>query len=424
MAASTVRAMMDFLWAGSSPYHCVAEVAGRLEAAGFLPIDEGAAPAAVSPGDGGFIARGGTIVAWRGGTRSPAEAGFRIVGAHTDSPNLRLKPLPDADHEGYARLGVEVYGGALWHTWLDRDLGISGRVAVEEDGAVRERLFRTDDVVARIPNLAIHLSRGVNTDGLKLDPQKHLVPVWGMARGGRTFSRWLSDALGGAAVLGWDLMLHDLQPPALAGAEKEFVLSARLDNQASCFQALEAFLGVAPAEATQVLALFDHEEIGSRSRTGAMGPFLRDVLSRLVRDHVEQAPGGLERAAANSFQVSVDMAHGVHPNFADLHEPKHKPMLNGGPVIKTQTEQRYATDGVTMARFRRACAAAEVPCQDYVVRTDLPCGSTIGPISAAELGIATVDVGCPMWSMHSIREQCGADDAPRMIRALAGLLAD
>jgi aspartyl aminopeptidase len=421
-AADVTRDLLAFLWAGTSPYHCVDEVASRLRSAGFTEIDERAEPAAIGPGDEGYVRRGGSIVAWRAGTEAPAVAGLRIVGAHTDSPNLRVKPNPDVSSEGYRQLSVEPYGGLLRSTWLDRDLGLSGRVLVDHKGKVAERLFRTDEPIARIPNLAIHLDRTVNTDGLRLDPQRHMPPVWGLGNDERTFREWLSSRLDGATVLSWDLMFHDVQPPGLGGADGEFVFSARIDNEAGCFLGQSAFATARASAATQVLALFDHEEVGSRSATGAWGAFLRHVISRLVRDHTVEARGGIERAVANSFHVSVDMEHAVHPNYADRHEPRHKPVLNGGPVVKIHSEQRYASDGPTIARFQEACREEDVAFQSFVSRSDLACGTTIGPIAASELGIATVDVGNPMLSMHSCREQCGARDAEPMVRVLRRLL--
>lgn len=413
---------LSYLAKGPSPYHCVQETARILREAGFQEVDERAEPHAVAPGATGFVRRAGTIIAWRAGHAHPVSTGFRLLGAHTDSPNLRIKPRPDVKSEGYWQWGVEVYGGALLATWTDRDLGLAGRVFVQgEDGKPNARLFQADRPLARIPNLAIHLNRHVNDEGLKLDAQKHLAPMissWNESRG---FRKWLTSEVG-AEVLTWDLSLYDLAAPVVGGLDGEFVFSARLDNQAGCYAALRALLDADVGEATQVMVLFDHEEVGSRSAQGAMGAFLRDVLQHLVLEHTEHARGGLERAMANSFFVSIDMAHGVHPNYASVHEPNHRPVLNEGPVIKEHTEQRYATDAESSAIFRLACAKASVPVQDFVIRTDLGCGSTIGPIAAAQLGVRTVDVGAPMLSMHSIREQCGVHDTELLIRALRTVL--
>lgn len=418
-----VQDLLSYLGASPSPFHCVEESARRLVAAGFRPVDETAEPTPIAPGEGAFLRRGGSLVAWRAGTDAPAAAGFRLLGAHTDSPNLRVKPRPDLTSEGYRRVGLEVYGGVIYATWTDRDLGLSGKVVLRGSHGMEERLFRCDRPIARIPNLAIHLNRGVNTDGLKLDAQKHLPAVLGLGEG-PSFQSWLAGELGvpADAILSWELGLHDVVPPTLGGLDGDFVFSARLDNQFSSYAALAALLEARPGRATQVAALFDHEEIGSRTARGANGPMLESVLRRVLRDHAERAPGGLDRAAANSWMVSADMAHGVHPAWADLHEPNHKPRLNGGPVLKAHAEHRYATEAESAAFFRHVCAEVGVPCQDFVTRTDLACGTTIGPISATELGIRTADVGCAMLSMHSVREQAGAKDVDPMVAVLTRAL--
>ncbi|MFZ9889453.1 MAG: M18 family aminopeptidase, partial [Myxococcota bacterium] len=306
--------LLDFLHQSPSPYHCVHTAAEELRGAGFVELDERGVPVVFAAGSMGFVRRAGTLIAWRVGQRPIAESGFLLLGAHTDSPNLRLKPRPDLANEGYRRWGVEVYGGALLATWLDRDLGISGRVIVRGvNGEPESRLLCIDRPLARIPNLAIHLNRGVNDDGLKVNAQRHLPPVLGLlADGDESDCRaFLSSQLGGAEVLSWDLGFHDVQAPSLGGLSDEFVFSARLDNQASCFSALTALLAAPAADGTQVVVLFDHEEVGSRSHHGAMGSFLKDILCRLERDTEERGPGGLERAIARSFLVSLDMAHGV-----------------------------------------------------------------------------------------------------------------
>ncbi len=423
MKNSAARDLIAYLGASPSPFHCVAESARRLEAAGFRAVLETDEPTPLPPGEGAYIARGGSLIAWRAGTDAPAAAGFRMLGAHTDSPNLRIKPRPDNGAEGYQRLGLEVYGGVIYATWMDRDLGLSGKVVVRGDGGMEERLIRVDRPIARIPNLAIHLNRNVNSDGLKLDPQKHLPAVLGLGEG-FSFRAWLGAELGvnPDAILSWELGLHDVVPPTLGGLDEEFVFSARLDNQFCSHAVLSALLAAQTARATQIIALFDHEEVGSRTYRGANGPFLAQVMGRLLRDHPERRPGGLERAAASSWMVSADMAHGVHPAHPELHEPNHKPRLNGGPVLKAHAEHRYATEAESGAFFRAVCADAGVPCQDFVTRTDLACGTTIGPISAAELGIRTVDVGCAMLSMHSVREQAGAGDVAPFVSALTRAL--
>lgn len=417
------RDLCGYVQASPSPFHAVEETLRRLEAAGFARLEEGD-DWPLRPGDARYVTRAGaSIVAFRVGSRSPVESGFAVVGAHTDSPNLRLKPQPAAGKEGYAQLGVEVYGGVLLHTWLDRDLGVAGRVIVEEGGGLAHRVARLDEPVARVASLAIHLDREVNDKGLVLNKQTHMPPILGLGEGkdatAALFAR-LVGAPGVERVRGFDLGLFDLEAPRLGGLDEAFVFSARLDNLASCHAATTALVEAGPrAAATRVVALFDHEEIGSESAQGAAGPFLRDVLARIVEATDGAARSAFTRAIASSLCVSADMAHAVHPNYADKHEGRHMPHIGQGPVLKTNVQQRYATDGASGARFRTLCREAEVPVQDFVMRTDLACGSTIGPITAAQLGMATVDVGNPMLSMHSAREMCGAKDVGMMIAVLA-----
>jgi len=420
------RDLLAYTQASPSPFHCVAESIRRLAAAGFVELDEGGEPTELSPGQGYYIQRSGTLLAWRTGAQNPAEAGFRIIGAHTDSPNLRLKPNAEYTKEGFLQWGVEVYGGVLLHTWTDRDLGLSGRVALRGDsGGVEMRLVRVDRPLARVANLAIHLNRSIRTDGLKLNAQSHMAPLVGLGEAGALKSL-LAAELGcdEAALLNWDLGLHDIHAPTLGGITDDFVFSARLDNQASCHAALSALLAASgDVTHTSVVALYDHEECGSRSAHGAASALLGYTLERIIRDHAASAAGGMGRAAAKSFLVSADMAHGVHPNYADRHEPNHKPKVNGGPVVKWNVNTRYATDAECAARFKLAAAECEAPIQEFVNRTDLACGSTIGPITAAGLAIRGVDVGGAMLSMHSIREQSGARDVAWMIDTMTRVLA-
>jgi aspartyl aminopeptidase len=414
---ATTGDLLEFIAASPSPYHAVDTAAARLVSAGF-----GEVPAAGPWGDAApsFVRRGGTLVAWRPGRPG---AGFRLVGAHTDSPNLRLKPHPDRRSVGYRQLGVEVYGGVLLNSWLDRDLGLSGRVTVVDGAGTSERLFRIDRPILRIPQLAIHLDRDVNEKGLVLNRQAHLSPLYGLGteRGGAR--ELLADAVGVAAghVLAWDAMLHDLCPPTLAGVDDELVSAPRIDNLLSCHAALSALEAASSADATQVIALFDHEEVGSTTDRGAGGGFLAAVLERV------SATLGLGRvehleALAASHCVSADGAHGVNPNYPERHEPDHQIALNGGPVLKVNASARYATDAASAAPFLAACAAVEVPVQWFVTRSDLPCGSTIGPLTAAQLGVPTVDVGVAQLAMHSCREMAGAHDPPRFVAALTAYL--
>jgi aspartyl aminopeptidase len=407
--------LLAYLAASPSPYHAAQEAAARLERAGFAGLALDAAWG--RPPERGYVVRGGALVAWRRPATLPAHAPFRVTGAHTDSPNLRLKPRPDAGGAGWRQLAVEVYGGVLLNSWLDRDLGLSGRLVLA-DGSIH--LVHVARPLARLPQLAIHLDRDVNDKGLLLDRQAHLSPVWGLGvvRDGDVIEIVASEAgLEPSEVVGAELMLHDLTPPTRLGGDGELLAGGRLDNLVSCWAAMQALVAATEAEAIAVVALFDHEEVGSESTTGAAGPVLEAVLERLVA----LACGGTEerlRALAGSMCVSADMAHAVHPNYTDRHEPGHRPLPNAGPVIKVNANQRYASDAATTARFRHACDVAGVPHQLFVSRNNVPCGSTIGPITATRLGIATVDVGCAQLSMHSARELCGADDPGLLAAAL------
>jgi len=408
-----VQDLLSYIDASPTPFHAVAETARRLEQHGFRPLDE-SAPWRVEAGDKVYIMRGGgSIAAFHLGTTPASEAGFRLVGAHTDSPNLRVKPNPERKKAGYQQLGVEPYGAVLLHTWLDRDLSLAGRVSLTDGSS---RLVDFARPLLRIPSLAIHLNREVNKKGLLVNAQKHMAPVVGLTNAGEVdFTAWLADELDGVEaenVAAWDLMAYDVQPAAIGGLGGEFIHAGRLDNLASCHAACTALIASSTdAAATRGLVLYDHEEVGSRSAQGAASDFLRSSLHRLSGG----APEDYHRAVASSFLISADMAHAVHPNYADLHEPEHQPVLGGGPVIKINVNQSYATDGESWAALERWARQADVTTQRFVVRSDLGCGSTIGPITAAELGIRTVDAGNPMLSMHSCREVAATSDVPKMI---------
>lgn len=421
-APSETLDLLAYVEESPTPWHAVQETRERLERAGFQEVLETDATWDDAPGSQRFVVReGGSIVAWRRGTQPAVDAGFRVIGAHTDSPNLRLKSRPDVTREGFGLLGVQTYGGVLLHTWFDRDLSLAGRVTVRTDDGFSNRLVRIDRPLCRIPNLAIHLNREIRKDGFQINEQKHLPAVWSMEGSTRGVAGLMAEELGvdEDQVLGWDLCLYDVQPPTVGGLADEFIFCPRLDNLASSHAGLSALLGAEATEQTQVVALFDHEEIGSRTTRGANGSLTRDILRRLVDD----GDLGFARAAGRSMMVSADMAHGVHPNYADKHEPEHKPMLNGGPVVKAHADWKYATESESAAIFRGLCRDVDVPVQEFVTRSDLACGSTIGPIVASSLGMRTVDVGNAMWSMHSIREMAGSQDHPQMIAAMGGFLA-
>ncbi|WP_174256940.1 M18 family aminopeptidase [Myxococcus xanthus] len=424
--------LLEYIDASPTPYHAVRESARRLTQAGYRQLDE-REPWTLEPGARVFITRGDTsIAAFHLGTQPVDRAGFRLVGSHTDSPNLRVKPNAAVTKNGYQQLGVEIYGGVLLHTWTDRDLSLAGRVMVMVEGRPQRHLVDFRRPLLRVPNLAIHLNRGVNSDGLKLNAQEHMVPVLGLERAGVAELHGLlleELAKGGVKaqagdILGYDLCLYDLQPSIRSGAHGEFLHAPRLDNLASCHASLSALLSSSESrEATSGVILFDHEEVGSRSAQGAASPFLRTLLERLTLAHSDGKPDAFHRAIAHSFLVSADMAHAIHPNYPSLHEPKHQPHMGAGPVIKSNVNQSYATDGESWAFFTALCREAGVTPQHFVTRTDLGCGSTIGPISAGQLGIRTVDVGNPMLSMHSIREMACATDVAQMVAVLSRLFA-
>ncbi|MET7298245.1 M18 family aminopeptidase [Embleya sp. NPDC005575] len=413
--------LIEFVGASPSPYHAAANVAGRLEAAGFRRLVETAAWDGEAGGR--YVLRGGAIVAWYVPEGAESTRGFRIMGAHTDSPTLRVKPLPDTGAAGWRQVAVEVYGGPLLNSWLDRDLGLSGRIVLR-DGS--EHLVFVDRPVLRVPQLAIHLDRSVNEAGLQLDKQQHMTPIWGLgAVDEGALIRFVAEEAGVAAgdVTGWDLMVHDVQKPSYLGRDRELVASPRLDNLLSVHAGLAALLAAAHDKVAHipVFGAFDHEETGSESTTGAAGPLLETVLTRIV----SARGGSLEdraRAFADSFHLSSDVGHAVHPNYVGRHEPGHHPVPNGGPILKVNTNQRYATDARGRAVWNAACERAGVPAQIFVGNNSIPCGSTIGPITATRLGIETVDVGTACLSMHSSRELCGADDPFLLASAAAAFL--
>jgi len=423
-ARARAQDLLAFIGASPTPHHAVKTATDVLMAAGYAALDEREAWL-LQPGDRRYVIRGGTsIIAFEVGTRSPAFDGVRMIGAHTDSPNLKLKPKAAYTKHGYRQIGVEVYGGVLYSTWLDRDLSIAGRVVARSSSGPRSILVDLAAPILRIPNLAIHLNREVNTEGLKLNAQTHLPPIWGIDGTPEVeLMKRLADKAGVAVgdIVEHDLSLYDLQPGTLSGVDEPFIHTARLDNLASCHASLGALIAASAsgrASATRLVALFDHEEIGSMSAQGADGPFLKAVLERIVDGHSESTEQGFLRAMAGSFMISADMAHAVHPNHADKHEPHHQPMIGQGPVIKSNANQRYATDGESAARFSGYCKEAGFEPQHFVTRTDLGCGSTIGPITSASLGVRTVDVGNPMLSMHSCRELAGVRDVELMHGAL------
>lgn len=395
---------IDFIAQSPSAFHASATVAERLEAEGFtrsISLDDGAH----APG-GHLIERDGAVVAWW--VPEKTRPRFRVVGSHTDSPGLMAKPDPDVVREGFRQVAVEVYGGPILASWFDRDLTFAGRVVTADR---TEHLVDTGPV-ARVPNLAIHLYRG---DMPEIDRQVHTQPILGVDR---PLLQLAAESAGISAedILAHELITADAQPGQVIG---DLLAAGRLDNLTSVWASLEAILAAKDeAQDILVLAAFNHEEVGSASTAGAGGPLLERVLTK-----VAQGFGDPAEIIANSIQVSADAAHAVHPNYPGKHDPTHHPLVNKGPVLKINANQRYASNAATETEWILACRAASVPHQTFVGNNAVPCGSTIGPISATRLGLPTVDVGVPLLSMHSARELCGVDDMDYFVRALTALYA-
>ncbi|WP_031434684.1 M18 family aminopeptidase [Methylomarinum vadi] len=425
-AKEQVQDLLNFIDASPSPWHAVATLEQRLQQFDFVRLHE-AEQWSLVPGGRYYVIRdGSSIIAFVAGSKPLSDTGFKILGAHTDSPGLRVKPNAIGLLDGVIRVGVEVYGGPILATFTDRDLSLAGRVSYKaDDGAIASRLCRFDQPLLRLPNLAIHMNRNVNDEGLKLNKQlelplllttfaeEQLPPAY--------FYQLLQQAtaIDKERVLSWELQVYDTQKGVFWGPSEEFFADSQLDNLASCHAGLSALLdeNSLNAEATSVCAFFDHEEIGSESHKGADGCFLPDVLERMSRA-VGEDRDGYQRALARSFMISADMAHAYQPNFPNAYEPDHKVMINRGPVIKVNANQRYTSESLSEAMFMEWCRQAEVGWQQYSHRTDIACGSTIGPMLSARLGVRTVDIGNPMWAMHSARESAGVYDHIDLIKVL------
>ena len=410
--------LCDFIAASPTPFHAVATMARRLNEAGFQPLDE-ADDWSLSPGKYYVTRNGSSLVAFNL-SDAPIERGWRMVGAHTDSPCLRVKPNPDMIVGEYYQLGVEIYGGVLLNPWFDRDLSLAGRVYYRSgNGQLAHALIDFRRPVAVVPNLAIHLDREANTNRT-VNKQLHMPPILmtaGKVQG--DFRQLLKQRLleenpqaDVQDVLDYELSFYDCQRPATVGLHNEFIAAARLDNLLSCYTGLRALVD-GDNDENCLLVANDHEEVGSVSAVGAQGPMLESVLERLCGGRVQR-----DRAVLRSMMISADNAHGVHPNYVDKHDTNHGPIINRGPVIKVNANQRYATNSQTSSVFRAVCQQDNIPVQSFVVRADMGCGSTIGPATAAELGIPTLDIGVPTFAMHSIRELAGTDDAHYLYRAL------
>lgn len=415
--AAHVSDLADFITASPSSYHAAEAVARRLEAAGFERLDETDAWP-TGPGRR-VVVRDGAVIAWVQPEGAGPVTPFRILGAHTDSPGFKLKPNPSTESAGLLQAAVEIYGGPLLNSWLDRELELAGRIATA-DGRVH--LVRTGPLL-RIPQLAIHLDREANKH-LTLDRQRHVQPIWGVGEEGD-----LLGLIGGLAgvygtdIVGHDLVVADTTAPARFGLDDVFFAAGRMDNLTSVHAGLVGLLA-APADAphVSVLAAFDHEELGSESRSGAAGPFLVDVLARIA-DGLGAGDEDRRRAFAGSWLLSSDAGHAVHPNYPEKHDPANRPVLGGGPLLKLNANQRYASDALGSALWAGVCERAGVPTQPFVSNNQVPCGSTIGPISATRLGIRTVDIGAPLLSMHSAREVAHVDDLAALGAAVTEFFA-
>ena len=421
--------LLNFIDASPSPWHAVQTMADHLQQAGFSELREDERWHLAPSGRHFVIRCGASIIAFVVGGDALVECGFRLVGAHTDSPGLRVKPKPLVTGDGLLRLAVEAYGGPILATFADRDLGLAGRVALRDGDGITMRLVHFGEPLLRLPNLAIHMNREVNENGLKFNKQTELPLVLGLSGAVAEDEGFLQAMLAAQLnvasgdILSWELCACDTQPGAFWGAAQEFIANSQLDNLASCHAGLAALLSVPDQNATNVCAFFDHEEVGSESAAGAGGSFIADTLRRIA------GGAGLDdedyrRALARSFFISADMAHAYNPNFPAAYEPGHRVAVNAGPVIKTNANQRYSTGAESAARFMRLCEKAGVPCQQYAHRADLGCGSTIGPLVAAGLGVQSIDVGSPLWAMHSIRESAGVLDHGYMIGALSAAFSD
>ena len=411
------QALIAFLNASPTPFHAVAFMAKTLREAGFEELYEGD-NWKTDPGKYFVTRNQSSIIAFLIGTSSIVESGIRMVGAHTDSPCLKVKPNPDRKKKSYHQLGVEVYGGVLLNPWFDRDLSLAGRVTHKTaNGQVENSLVNLVRPIAVIPSLAIHLDREANNNR-KVNPETDMKPILLQPQDEYTLQNLIGPEVNNEEILAADLSFYDTNPAALVGERQEFLASARLDNLLSCFTGMTSLMN-ADETFTSLLVCNDHEEVGSASAVGAEGTFLKDVLERITPHGEDKL-----RSLSKSLLVSTDNAHGVHPNFSDKHESNHGPILNHGPTIKFNANQRYATNSETAGYFKALCQKINVPIQEFVNRADMACGSTIGPITAKEIGINTVDIGVPTFAMHSIRELGGADDAFNLMRGLSAFYQD
>jgi len=409
MPEPTINGLLTWIDQSPTPFHVVQTASASLDTVGFTRVSE----LGNEIPDLGYLAHDGCIIAWRLGS---AKGSLRIIGAHTDSPNLRVLPQPDIHQVGWSQLAIEIYGGVLLNSWLDRDLGIAGRVI---DSSGISHLYSVPHALARIPQLAIHLDREIGDKGLHLDRHQHMTPVWGSTK--QSFLQWIQEVSALTDVAAFDAHLFDIAKATVMGADESLVASGRLDNQASCWSAIEALRNAPDSEHTAILVLNDHEEVGSNSATGAAGPMLSSVVSRVSVQHGLREGQQFDRLST-SWCLSADNAHAIHPNYPERHEPRHAPLINHGPAVKVNGNQRYATSARGLAHIRSISESNHIPLQTFASRNNVPCGSTIGPITATQLGIEAIDIGIPQLSMHSAREMCGANDPLHMVSLMGAFL--
>ncbi len=419
MTTTIAQDLCDYIAESPTPFHATKALLKQFVANGFKELSEEDDWTIENNAAYVITRNDSSIIAFR--TGADYERGFQMLGAHTDSPCLRVKPNPEINKYGYTQLGVEVYGGVLLHPWLDRELSIAGRVSgVTKSGDLFHDLIDFKHPIAIIPNLAIHLDREANTKRA-INPQNHLPIIIGQGDD-IDFKQLLLEQLSkegrddAEQVLEFELSCYDVQAPSIAGLNDEFVCASRIDNLLSTYIGARAILDTQSNQASLFIST-DHEEVGSASACGAQGPFLKSVLQRLT-----DSPAAMTQLISRSTMVSCDNAHGIHPNYADKHDQNHGPLLNAGPVIKINNNQRYASNSISSAKFKQICDKLDIPVQTFVTRSDMGCGSTIGPITATELGIETLDIGAPQWAMHSIRETAGTKDCDYLYQAACGLL--
>ena len=411
------QSLIDFLNAAPTPFHAVQVMADKLLDAGFKELHE-ENQWNTEPGKYFVTRNQSSIIAFNLGSTELRKSGIRIVGAHTDSPCLKAKPRPNRNKLGYHQIGVEVYGGVLLNPWFDRDLSLAGRVTHKSTkGKLQNTLIDLKKPIAIIPSLAIHLDRDANNNR-KVNPETDMAPVLLQSEADYSLEELIAPHINDHEILATELSFYDTNPAAVIGERDQFLASARLDNLLSCFTGLTSLVE-ADNNHTNLLVCNDHEEVGSASFSGAEGTFLRDVLERITNPGEDR-----RRTFARSLLISTDNAHGIHPNYPDKHESNHGPILNKGPTVKFNANQRYATNSETAGYFKALCQSVDVPIQEFVNRADMACGSTIGPITAKEIGVKTLDVGVPTFAMHSIRELAGTEDAYNLMLALKALYCD